>query len=90
VEQAALAHFEFVWVHQFVDGNGQLRRTGFADGWQGHHLPPRDVMNFPAKVATTLPDLLPQLQMVRCLGPLFDSTVVQDRWLRSLANHWVK
>jgi len=28
--------------------------------------------------------------MVHCLGQIFDSTVVQDRWLRPLANHWVK
>jgi len=48
------------------------------------------VMPFPAKVATALPDLLPQLQMVHCLGQIFDSMVVQDRWLRPLANHWVK
>jgi hypothetical protein len=48
------------------------------------------VVSFPAKIATALPDLLPQLQMVRCLGQIFDSTVVQDRWLRPLANHWVK
>jgi hypothetical protein len=46
------------------------------------------VVPFPAKIA--LPDLLPQLQMVHCLGQIFDSTVVQDRWLRPLANHWVK
>jgi len=25
--------------------------------------------------------------MVHCLGQIFDSTVVQDRWLRPLANH---
>jgi len=48
------------------------------------------VVPFPAKIATALPDLLPQLQMVHCLGQIFDSTVVQDRWLRPLANHWVK
>jgi len=48
------------------------------------------VTPFPAKVATALPALLPQLQMVHCLGRIFDSTVVQDRWLRPLANHWVK
>jgi len=48
------------------------------------------VVPFPAKIATALPALLPQLQMVHCLGQIFDSTVVQDRWLRPLANHWVK
>jgi hypothetical protein len=48
------------------------------------------VVPFPAKIATALPDQLPQLQLVHCLGQIFDSTVVQDRWLRPLANHWVK
>lgn len=48
------------------------------------------VVPFPAKIATALPDLLSQLQLVHCLGQIFDSTVVQDRWLRPLANHWVK
>jgi len=43
-----------------------------------------------AKLATAVPDLLPQLQMVHCLGQIFDGTVLQDRWLRPLANHWVK
>jgi hypothetical protein len=48
------------------------------------------VVSFSAKFAPALPDLLPQLQLVHCLGQIFDSTVVQDRWLRPLANHWVK
>jgi len=48
------------------------------------------VMPFQAKVATARPDLLPQLQMVDCLGQIFDSTVVQDRRLRLLANNGVK
>jgi len=42
-------------------------------------------MNFSTKVATALPALLLQLQIVHCLGQSFDSTVadgVQDRWLR--------
>jgi len=39
-------------------------------------------MPFSAKVATALPALLLQLQMVHCLSQIFDSTVVQDRWLR--------
>jgi len=46
------------------------------------------VLHFPAKVATARPDLLPQRQMVHCLGQIFDSTAVQDRWLRLLASHW--
>jgi hypothetical protein len=26
----------------------------------------------------------------QCLGQIFDGMVVPDRWLRPLANHWVK
>jgi len=40
------------------------------------------VVPFPAKIATALPDQLPQLQLVQ--AQIFDSTVVQDRWLRPL------
>jgi hypothetical protein len=62
------------------------------ESWNGKAIIYRlvTVVPFPAKVATSLPDLLPQLQMVHCLGQISDSTVVQDRWLRPLNNHWVK